>query len=105
MIPSPWQFVLLALAVYRLWRFCAEDDMPVLVRWRNSIVGAELNAGVWTFRRPTIAHGIQCPWCLGAWLAITATACWWLSPHWTIVACLPFAVSAAVGVAGHFLTG
>lgn len=104
MIPSPWQFVILALAVYRLWRFCAEDDMPVLVRCRNAVVGAELSAGVWTFRRPTLAHWLQCPWCAGAHFSAVALACFWLSPHWTLVACLPFAVSAAVGVAGHFLS-
>ena len=27
MIPSPWEFALLALAAYRLWRLIADDDI------------------------------------------------------------------------------
>lgn len=104
MIPSGLEFLILSLAAFRVFRIISQDDMPVMVRWRNAFVGAELEAGVWAFRHPTLAHFIGCAWCLGFWIALAISAAWWLAPHWTIVACLPFAVSAAVGVAGHFLT-
>lgn len=98
MIPSPWQFALLALAVYRAWRFCAEDDMPVLVRWRNTIVGAELTAGVWSFRRPTLAHLISCPFCLGAHISAGIYLLWIWHPHWVLVLATPFALSATAAL-------
>lgn len=98
MIPSPWQFVILALASYRIWRLIAEDDPPPLPEWRNRIVGAQETAGVWTFRRPTLAHMIQCPYCLGFWLSITIWGAWMLWPEGTIVAMTPFAISTSVGL-------
>lgn len=105
MIPSGWQFALLTLAVYRLWRLAAIDDMPWLVTARSRIVGAHHLDGseTWAFDRPTLAHAIHCPWCSGLWVAFSATGCWWLSPHWTVVAAVPFAVSTAAGALGHFL--
>lgn len=96
MIPSPWQFVILALASYRIWRLIAEDDPPPLPEWRNRLVGAQETAGVWTFRRPTLAHMIQCPFCSGFHIAWIVTVCWWIQPHWTLDAALPFALSAAL---------
>lgn len=103
MIPSLWQFVLLTLAVYRLWRLAAIDDMPWLVTARNRLVGAQLTAGVWTFRRPALAHMIGCPWCLGWWFTLAATAAWWGAPHATLVAAIPFAAATVVGGLGHHL--
>lgn len=102
-VPGPWQFALLALGTYRVWRLAAIDDMPWLVRGRNWAVGAEELAGVWTFRRPTLAHMISCPWCLGWWSSLAAVALWWLAPHAALLIAVPFAVAAAVGAFGHLL--
>lgn len=98
MIPSPWQFVLLALAVYRLWRFCAEDDMPWLTAARNRIVGAQEVAGVWSFKRATLAHMISCPFCLGAHISLGIYLLWIWQPHWLLVLATPFALSATAAL-------
>lgn len=99
-IPSPWQFVLLALAVYRLWRLAAIDDIPPLPHWRNRAVGAtQTAAGNWEFDRPTLAHLLQCAWCLGFHLSWSAWVLFWWQPHWTLVAATPFALSTVVGLA------
>jgi hypothetical protein len=96
--PSPWQFLVVALAVFRLWRLLAQDDLPWLVRLRNAAVGARETAGVWTFRHPTVAHWLQCPWCLGAWLTVGWTVFWWLDGRLALYVALPFALSATVGL-------
>lgn len=103
MIPQPWQFALLALATYRVWRLAAIDDMPWLVAGRHRLVGATFTAGVWTFRRPTLAHMVECPWCLGFWCSLAVAAAWFVWPHGTVVAAVPFALATAVGALGHHL--
>lgn len=103
MIPTWWQAALLTLATARLWRLLAVDDMPWLVRARNRLVGAvEINS-TWDFARPTLAQMIQCGWCLGFWCSLTVTACWWLTPHRTLVAAVPFAVSTGVGLLARLM--
>lgn len=116
-------FVIAALSVYRLWRLLARDE--ITARWREQAYNrwppsAERAAGVmkWSAAqrqtvysaRPTrdsrprvsrVAEAVDCPWCLGAWLAGAATLAvdasfgvvwplaWWL------------ALSAAVGLLGR----
>lgn len=101
--PAPWQFALLALGTYRLWRILAIDDMPWLVRARNRLVGAREVAGVWRFDRPALAHMWSCSWCLGWWLSLAVTGLWWAFPTIVVVAAAPFAVASAVGALGHHL--
>jgi len=105
-IPNWWQFLLLAGATFRLWRLLTEDD--ILVRPRNYL----LNLGDWrkdgdpipAEYRAAWGEFISCPWCFGAWLSIV----WWSSyktwPHGSLVAAVPFALSAVVGVVGHLLS-
>jgi Protein of unknown function (DUF1360) len=100
-VPGPWQAVLLALAAYRLWRLAALDVITQQLRhWVTRWPGFE--DAVPTGYRAELAQFIQCPWCLGFWVA----ACWWAAwiawPHAALVAAAPFAISAAVGVLGRF---
>jgi hypothetical protein len=97
-IPAPWQFVLLALAAYRAWRLIGIDDITAGLRDR--VIGRTLyeTGSDPDAYRPTLDKLIGCPWCLGAWIALAVTAAWWAAPHWTLIVCVPFAVSAAVGL-------
>ena len=86
-IPDWWQFLLLALAGFRIWRLLGEDT--ILARPRA------------VFKRRTGDYWdafILCPWCAGFWISVL----WWLgwvgSHHWALVAAVPFALSAAVGI-------
>lgn len=73
--------VVIALATHRAWRFAAVDDMPILVRARARLVGETILAtGVRHYQRPTLNHLIQCPWCLGSYLAVGAFALARFSP-------------------------
>jgi hypothetical protein len=96
MIPAPWEFALLALAAWRLWLLIAEDTITEPAR-RRFVTGHRWREDL-----------IECPYCLGAWISFAWVAAFWLWPHGTLVAAVPLAVSAAVGVvatAVHTLAG
>lgn len=83
-MPSWYGALLLASAAYRCWLLVAVDDIGELVRSR--------------IYRGRVMNWLECPWCSGAWLALG----WWLgyqlSPHWSLVAAVPFALSLGVGL-------
>lgn len=85
-VPSWWPFLLLALAAFRTWRLLAEDT--ILDGPRARLVQ----------RMPKGEEFVTCPWCAGFWIALA----WWLAweawPHGTLVAAVPLAISAIVGV-------
>lgn len=78
MIPDWYEFVLLALIAFRLWRLLAEDD--ILERPRRWLVrlprdwdeGPDPNHP----RQPPKEYKekwalfITCPWCAGAWISL-----------------------------------
>ena len=79
----------LSLAVYRVWRIIAVDQItePIRARfiWREG--------RVWQW----IADLIGCPWCLGWWLSGVAAAAyvvalglswWWVLLLWPAVSCV-----------------
>lgn len=108
MIPDWWQLALLALASFRLTRLIGWDDFPLAGKARNRIVGAKTwmrpNTGdeddeTWVeYDRPLLAHFIACPFCQGFWVSVCVVAAWWVEPHYTLVACVPLAVSSLVGL-------
>jgi hypothetical protein len=107
-IPSPWPFALLVLAAYRVWRLLAEDT--ILDRPRGWLYGAagwdpesgdEPPPGF----RAKLALFVSCPWCSGAWICAAVWAFWSWQPHWMLVVCVPFAISAAGGIVAKNLDG
>lgn len=105
-IPDWYQLILLVLASFRIWRLLAEDT--ILDKPRNKL----LRLGKWKAEgdpvplkyRKEWGVFLQCPWCLGFWV----TLAWWggfqVSPHWAIVAAVPWAISAVVGAIAHALS-
>lgn len=93
-VPDWWQFVLLTLAAYRVWRLGAWDK--VTERWRFRLVRFN-RLGY----RAGLAEFMQCPWCLGFWIVLAWWAAWLAWPHGTLVAAAPFALSTAVGTLGR----
>ncbi len=91
MIPSPWEFALIALAVFRLWKLVAEDN--ILDRPREYLLT----------RYKRLEDLVECPWCLGFWITVGWWVAWLVWPHAAVVAAVPFALSATVGAVAHFL--
>lgn len=108
MIPEPYQFLLLALVAYRVWRLVAEDD--ILERPRRWLVRLPMN---WkegdSFPRKyreELALFINCPWCAGAWVSLLVYGIWLFTlgdgPHSTedvlVGLGMWFALSCSVGL-------
>lgn len=106
-IPDWWQFLLLALAGYRLTRLVGWD---VITRpARESLVGryeegsgkeardSERGKKLRGYRRK-LDEFIHCPFCMGFYVSLALWLCWVWQPHWTLVAMTPFAVNAVVGL-------
>ncbi len=98
-IPGWYALVLLALAAFRTWRLLAEDD--IFDRPRRYVTGLgrewkeEGNPLPEHYRVGLMAF-IQCPWCLGFWLALAWWGAWEIWPHGATVAAVPMALSAIV---------
>ncbi len=95
MIPAPWQGIVLALAVWRLWRLVAVDDLPLLDPLHRRL-GQDY---------PTVHKWLTCPFCSGAWFSALALACWWANATWTMYGAAIPALSAAVGLIATRLDG
>lgn len=107
MIPAPWQFVLLALAAYRLTRLIGWDVITRPIR--ETVVGryeegsgkkardTERGRKLRSYRRK-LDEFIHCPFCLGFWVSVALWLVWSWQPHWTLIALTPFALNAAVGL-------
>lgn len=99
--PDWWPSIVLALGTFRLFRLLSYDDFPPVERLRAKILGEyppieEDEEPI--YFRPTLAHFVGCPFCLGAWLSLAVYLAWLAWPHATMYAAYPFALSAAVGM-------
>jgi hypothetical protein len=100
-IPNWWEFVLLALAVFRIYRLIAEDtilDRPR--RWLLRLGNEWQSDGdeIPPEYREKWALFITCPWCLGFWLSVLAWVGWLIFPTETIWLAVPWALSAVVAL-------
>lgn len=112
-VPSPWAFVLLALAAYRLYRLGSRDTITEPIRAavaygddeavslddepRVEVVGVdrEIPKG-WRVYLSTL---VRCPWCAGFYVSVAVWAAWWAAPRWTMFLAAPWALSAVLGLA------
>lgn len=85
-VPGWWEFVLLGLAAFRVWRLVAEDLIFEPLRARLLATDS------------TAEEFVTCPWCSGFWVALGWWAAWEVWPHATVVIAVPFALSAIVGL-------
>lgn len=86
-VPQWWSATLLALATFRCVRLVGWDDLTA--SWRLW-VRRRLGKGAETF--------VSCPWCVGWWITLGWWAAWQIWPHGTLVAAVPFALAAVVGL-------
>jgi hypothetical protein len=105
--PDWWEFVLLSLAAFRVFRLLAEDD--ILDRPRNWALGLPKN---WEQGKPipkryreNLAFFIRCPWCAGFWISLLVYVAWiaagpgeWESDELYMGGVSVFAISAIVGL-------
>lgn len=69
MIPEPWEFALLALAAFRLWKLIADDR--ILDRPRDWLLGKMEDE-----RKTYWGDFLTCPWCAGFWISLLVYMGW-----------------------------
>jgi len=86
---TPLQFIVLALAAYRLCRLVIQDTVTEALRNR-----------VWRHFPPTTSLGylITCYWCTGIWVSSLIVCLYTIVPLPTFAVSLVLALSAAVGI-------
>jgi Protein of unknown function (DUF1360) len=98
-VPTWWELLLASLAVYRLWRLLAEDE--ILERPRRRVlryVGWEEGQALPEGYRASWGDLLRCPWCLGLHLSILAWIFWLFAPSLALIIATPFAVSTLIGL-------
>ena len=106
-IPTWWQFLLIALAAWRVFYLIGHDEITEKARRyvtrtpKNWDGEREITSKEY---RETLALFLQCPYCCGFWLAIVWWLAWWAWPTETVWVAVPFALSAAVVAAHQFLS-
>lgn len=68
------QFLALTLAAYRVVRFLALDDLPLISTPRRWLTTRAVR-----FSNPKWAEGLVCPWCVGVWVCLGAV---WTANVW-----------------------
>lgn len=98
-IPDWWEALLLAGAAWRVFYFLGEDDLldrprRYLTRlgksWQNEGDPVPSDYRLW------LGQFLQCPYCLGLWVAIAWWGAWEVWPSQTLIVAVPFMLSAAV---------
>lgn len=76
--PGWYALLLLSLAAFRSWRLIAVDTILDKPRARLPQPWQEF---------------LECPWCTGFWVGLAWWGAYQATPHWTLVASVPLAVS------------
>lgn len=90
--PSALEVVLLAAAAWRIWHLIALDD--ITDRPRSYV----------TEGREKLLEFIECPYCMGFWVALGWVVAFAVNDTWTLWAALPFALNAGVIALSRWLT-
>jgi hypothetical protein len=106
-IPDWWETVILGLAAWRVFHLLAFDDILDRPRRYITRLGPKWeNEGdpVPSNYRVRLANFLVCPFCFGFWIALSWWGAWIIWPHETLVAGVPFMLSAALVAAHTFLS-
>lgn len=97
-IPAAFEFVLLALAAWRLYRLAAYDDITRPMRERL-VRRAEEPGFVYVGDgnyRPRLDTFVHCPYCLGFWICVAGWVAYQVWPHGMVWLAVPWAASAVL---------
>jgi hypothetical protein len=101
MIPSWYGLILLGLAAFRTWKLIGDDT--ILDRPRAKLLLLSFRAGGPKAKNYVEAL-LECPWCAGFWISLLWWGAFMLWPHGTVVASVPLAIAAIVGLLGNLIS-
>jgi hypothetical protein len=98
-IPDWYEIILLSLAAWRIFQLIAFDsilDQPRRYVTRLGKKWEKEGDALPKEYREKWALFLQCPYCLGFWLGLAWWGAWLIWPYETLVAAVPFVISAGV---------
>lgn len=99
MIPTPWEFALLALGAFRLTRLVGWDTLPPVARARARLLRTRGSPdGVVWHERVLLGELVECPFCIGFWICLACYGAWLLAPTAALVVLTVLALSGVVGL-------
>jgi hypothetical protein len=100
-VPNWYELLLLAAAAFRTWKLIGDDTILDWPRKRSHELAFKLGGPKAKDYWETL---LECPWCAGFWISIAWWGAWEAWPHGTLIATVPLAISAAVGLLGHLIS-
>lgn len=99
-VPSPWEFFLLSVAAFRVWRLLAEDDILDGPRMWLLRLPRDWKDGdaIPSIYRDKCATFLTCPWCLGLWVFLGFYLFWCNYSEWALRVAAVGAGSAVLGL-------
>ena len=107
-MPSPIEFVILALAVWRLGRLIQYERGPkaIFARIRNLIgIGHNEEGMPMAWPDTEIGKLFECSDCGSVWVGFGMVGFYLLAPGVAVIVALPFALSAASIIVGVMIDG
>ena len=87
-------FLILALATFRISSLLADEDGPFgLLEWLRGKIGVERDNQGRPYGTNNFAVGLVCPWCNSVWIAIVLVVVYMFIKEPVVLICLPLALS------------
>jgi hypothetical protein len=96
-------FIILALATFRISSLIAQEDGPFqLFEWLRGKVGVKRDDLGEQYGTNTFAVGLICIWCNSVWVALALMGLYMLSKQVTLWVAFPLALSTIALIVGEF---
>lgn len=105
--PDWWQFILIALAVLRLYWLLSSDTVLDKPRSKALRLATDWSTGqpIPSNYRARLGEFLLCSRCLGFWLSLAWWGAWQLWPNGAVVVAVPFALSCVVALLADLTEG
>ncbi len=99
-------FLILALATFRISSLIADEDGPLgaLERLRV-LVGAKRDEQGNTYGTNQFATGLICQWCNSVWIGVILAIFYMWLKEMTVLICLPLALSTVTMILARWING
>lgn len=106
-VPDWYELALLALAAWRVFQLIAHDDILDRPRRYVTRLGSNWKKDgdpIPKAYREKLDDWLTCPYCMGFWIGLVWWGAWLIWPYETLVAAVPWVISAGVIGASKILS-
>jgi len=99
--------LVLVLACWRLTSLMVQEEGPfgMFAKFRHLIGVRRIEGATTPYGTNVVAEGLSCVWCCSVWVGAALTIAYVIDPALTVMASLPFALSAGAIIVERMLNG